>query len=71
MSKTIAARFWPKVRVVCHHCENRRCVRPGHLFLGTALDNTRDMFAKGRANKTRGEGTGRAKLTGRTWGHVQ
>lgn len=47
---------------VLHHCDNPRCVRPGHLFLGTRKDNNNDRIRKGRSKPARGERSGRAKL---------
>lgn len=49
--------------IVCHHCDNRRCCNPHHLFLGTDQDNADDCRAKGRAKNLRGAEHGMAVLT--------
>ena len=51
----------PKGKCVLHNCDNRLCVRPDHLFLGTVADNQHDMEVKGRS--THGEKHGRHLLT--------
>lgn len=41
----------PQGMFICHHCDNPQCVRPEHLFLGTAQDNSDDKCKKGRQAK--------------------
>lgn len=53
----------PGGRVVMHKCDNRRCVNPAHLQLGTQAENIADMDRKGRRNAPRGIQHGSAKVT--------
>lgn len=50
----------PTGQQVLHKCDNRTCVNPAHLFLGTNQDNVQDRIRKGR--EARGEKRGTAKL---------
>lgn len=51
----------PEGGQVCHHCDNKRCVRPTHLYVGSHADNMRDRDER---NLTAvGERHGCAKLT--------
>lgn len=49
----VAAALWmdttiTDTRRVLHHCDNRKCFNPNHLFLGTDKDNQVDCSRKGR-----------------------
>ena len=53
--------YIPDGKAVLHSCDYRRCINPGHLFLGTNEENRLDMFAKSR--NSRGEDKANALLT--------
>lgn len=38
----------PRGMFVCHKCDNKKCVNPEHLFIGTEKDNTQDSIEKNR-----------------------
>lgn len=49
--------------LVLHKCDNRCCIEPSHLFLGTHADNMNDMKLKMRQYRPEGELHGQSKFS--------
>lgn len=53
----------PEGLIICHHCDNPRCVNPDHLYAGTDQQNAMDKVRRGRNRNPVGEKHGRAVYT--------
>lgn len=56
----------PYKKCVLHKCDNRTCVNPQHLFIGTIIDNNQDRHAKGRSSGGRNGGGHKGEKNGRS-----
>jgi hypothetical protein len=53
----------PEGMWILHHCDNRICGNPEHLYLGTVVENVRDMHARNRDRKAQGIEASNGRLT--------
>ena len=55
----------PDDKILCHKCDNPRCVNPAHVYVGTHKDNSHDRMARGRYKN------GRTKLAPEDYGEIR
>jgi hypothetical protein len=53
----------PEGKLIRHTCDNRKCINPEHLLIGTHSDNINDAKERNRLNPQRGIDNGNVKLT--------
>jgi hypothetical protein len=53
----------PEGMLICHTCDNKKCVNPAHLYVGTSFDNNRDTVNRNRAKRTIGDNCSWAKIS--------
>lgn len=63
MAKKVLGFNLKSKKLICHSCDNPKCVNPAHLFIGTYSDNIRDAYRKGRHVARKGQEHYAAKLT--------
>ena len=78
LAHRVAAHLWlgfdqDSPLFICHHCDNRKCIKPEHLFPGTHSENILDAVRKGRVKSPalRGEAHPGAKLTAELVGRIR